>query len=78
MGVFGWVFELKLTNRFRIDTYKELADEVNVSHLADGQKENAHFQGGIDGFFFYIQRGSQGYDYKKAVTALNAIKEQIH
>ena len=35
MGVFGWVAELKRTNRFRIESYKDLADRVGVTHLAD-------------------------------------------
>ena len=78
MGVFGWVSELKRTNRFRIESYKKLADRADVTHLADEMHNLGVFQEGVDGIFFYVQRGSHGNDYKKVVTSLKAIKEQVH
>jgi hypothetical protein len=73
MGVFGWVAELKRTNRFRIESYKDLADRVGVTHLADEEHNLGIFGPGVDGIFFYVERGSHGEDYKKAVTALKDI-----
>ena len=73
MGVFGWIVELKRTNRFRIETFKDLADKANVTHLADEEHKIGVFTKEVDGIFFYVGRGSLGDDYKKAVTALKAI-----
>ena len=80
MGVLGWVLELKRKGLFRVDTYKWLGDEAGVSDLADGVKEGMHYvskkkdpNGKGTGIFFYVRRGSQEEDYKKAVRALQEI-----
>ena len=46
MGVFGWVSEKKRSDSFKVDTYKWLGDEAEVSDFADGIKENMHFNKG--------------------------------
>ncbi len=73
MGVFGWVSEKKRRSLFRVDTYKWLGDEAEVSDLADGVKKNMHFNNEGTGMFFYVKRGSEAEDYKKAIRALKAI-----
>ena len=78
MGVFGWVVEKKRENKFEIESYKDWADKASVTHLADKIHNRGIFNKGVVGILFYVMRGSHRDDYKKAVTALNAIKEQIH
>ena len=80
MGVFGWVRELKRMNAFEISTYKRLGDKCNVTHLADKQVPGMHYVSKKDdaggagtGIVFYVQRGSTGQDYQKAVQTLIAI-----
>ncbi len=73
MGVLGWVSELKRKNLFRVDTYKRSGDKAGVSIFADGSKENMHFNKDGTGIFFYVEKGSQGEDYEKAVKAMKAI-----
>ena len=79
MGVFAWVRELKRNNMFEISTYKILGDKSNVSHLADKVVPGMHFvpakkDGGEGtGIVFYVEKGSRGTDYEKAVKALKAI-----
>ena len=73
MVVFGWIAKLKRTNRFRIESYKDLADRVGVTNLADEEHNLGIFWPGVDRIFFYVERGSHGEDYKKAVTALKDI-----
>ncbi len=79
MGVFGWVRERMRNKDFEISSYKQLGDRAQVSHLADGvvpgmmfvSKENDFGQ--ATGIVFYVQKGSKGRDYQKAVKALSAI-----
>ena len=73
-NVFAWVGKRK--NLFRIDTLKDLADKAKVGHLADGEKERLNWNEA--GYFFFVMENSLGDDFKKAVRALNAIKEQIY
>jgi len=73
MGVLGWVSELKGKDLFRVDTYKRLGDKAGASDLADGIKENMHFNKEGIGIFFHVKRGGHGEDYQKAVESIRAI-----
>ena len=79
MGVFAWVQERKRKNVFEVSTYKILGDGCNVSYLADKVVPEMHYvskkkDGGEGtGIVFYVQKGSGGKDYEKAVKALKAI-----
>ena len=85
MGVFGWVRELKRINAFEISTYKKLGGKSNVTHLADKEVPGMHYvskkddgEGAGTGIVFYVQRGSAGEDYQKAVQALIAIMNFVN
>lgn len=79
MGVVAWVREQKRENVFEISSYKKFGDKSNVTHLADKIVPGAHYvskkkdYGQGTGIFFYVQKGSRGQDYQKAVEALKAI-----
>lgn len=80
MRVFGWVRELKRIDNFEISTYKTLGDRSHVTRLADKVVPGMHFisrkndgEGAGTGIVFYVQSGSIGRDYQKAVSALMKI-----
>lgn len=71
MGVFAYVLELTRTARFRVDTWKDIADRAAVSQFSDGEKPNLMW--GRPGVFFFVRKDSNSEDYRKAVKALKAI-----
>jgi hypothetical protein len=71
MGVFAYVLELTRTDRFRVDTWKDIADRAAVSQFSDGEKPTLMW--GRPGVFFFVRKGSNGEDYRKVVKALKAI-----
>jgi hypothetical protein len=80
MGVFGWIIEQKSMVKFRIDTYWYLADKAGVALLADEKKDGLmfiskkHDPGGKGtGISIFVQNGSEGEDYQKAVKVLKAV-----
>ena len=85
MGVFGWVRELKRIDTFEISTYEKLGDRSHVTHLADKVVPGMHYvsrkddgEGAGTGIVFYVQRGSAGSDYQKAVQALMEIMHFVN
>jgi len=77
MGHFGWVDELIRDGIFRIESYKDKADKVNVTKFADAVKKNRIYQKGVDGVLFYVKKESHGDDYQKAMTSLKAIVDLV-
>ena len=82
MGVFGWVIELKLTDRFRVSTFKKLADKQGVNDAAY-EKEGAHYisknedYGQATGLYYFVTRGSNGEDFKKVARALKVMQDNV-
>ncbi len=74
MGVFGWVRELKRTNRFEVSSYKDRAERAGVHHLADGERSKMHWND--TGIFFFVKKGSTGEDFHRAVKALRSILQR--
>ena len=78
MGVFAWVGERKKSDRFRVSTYKCLADEQGIRD-ADEEKCGAQWvpkgqdDGQANGLAFYVRKDSSEYDFQKAVRALRVI-----
>jgi len=84
MGVFGWVNELKRKNSFKVDTYWYLADKAGVAQLADDIKEGMIYVSKKDdlegkgiGISIFVENGSAGEDYQKAVKVLTAVMNEI-
>ena len=69
MDVFGFVKELR--DKFRIHTSKDDANTANVFDLFDGSKDNLWF--GAPGSFIFVEKGSNGEAYQKAITAFKTI-----
>jgi len=79
MGVFGCIHKRKKSPEFWISTYKYLADS-NAIAVADRIVEGMHFiskhknsVGIATGLVYYVNEGSSGSDYQKAVRALRAV-----
>jgi hypothetical protein len=72
MGVFAWVIKSgRKSLKFRIDAIKDLADKAKVNHLVDGEKKNLNYN--TPGYFFRVNKGSNGKDFQNAVNALRGI-----
>jgi hypothetical protein len=70
MGVFAFVKELG--GRFRIHTFEDASIRAEVNNLFDGSKDGLFF--GERGSFMYVEKGSNGDDYQRAVIAFKAIR----
>jgi len=81
-GVFAWVRDTGGAGPFSIAAHRNLVEQAGMTGLADREvpgkmvkSRNSDFNQATASVYFFVEKGSEGADFDRAVTAMKALME---